>query len=127
MDVTVVSKPVVTAFSAEPQPVVLVLGSGRTARALCDALACEGFHTIQASGWSKIRSLAGFLKPDLLLQVPETPDELAWRSCFSRDVPELTISRSVDVAGLRWPVRWRTLVVAIRQRIEHGPVLALFH
>lgn len=124
MDVTVVSNPVSYRVAAEPPPVVLILGSGRTAKALCDALAVEGFHTIQASGWSKIRAVAGFLKPDLLLQVPEVPDELAWRACFSREVPVLTISRSPDIAGLRWPVRWRTLLVAIRQRIEHGQVLA---
>jgi hypothetical protein len=125
MEVTVVSKPVVAAPSAEPQPVVLVLGSGRTAKALSDALASECFHTIHASGWAKVRALAGFIKPDMLLLVPESPEELAWRTCFSRDVPELTVSRTHDIAGLRWPVRWRTLVVAIRQRIAYGPALAM--
>jgi hypothetical protein len=126
MDVTVVSKPAFAAPHAEPQPVVLVLGSGRTPKALSDALATEGFHTIHASGWAKVRALAGFLRPDLLLLVPESPEELAWRTCFARDVPELTLSRSADIAGLRWPVRWRTLVVAVRHRIEHGAVLAMF-
>jgi hypothetical protein len=124
MHMTVDCIPFAPGSGPEPQPTVLVLGSGRAATALSAALASEGFHTIHAAGWPKVRALAGFLKPDLLLQVPEHPEELAWRAVFGRDVPELTISRSPLIAGLRWPVRWRTLVVAMRQRIDHGPVLA---
>ncbi|MBC7545854.1 MAG: hypothetical protein H7338_24240 [Candidatus Sericytochromatia bacterium] len=125
MDVSVVSERAVALPVDLPMPVVLILGSGCTAKALSQALPTEGFHTILAGSWSHVRSLAGFLKPDMLLLVPAQADELAWRSCFGPATPALTVSQSPEIDGLRWPLRWRTLVTALRQRIAHAPALAL--
>ena len=125
LNVTVIPQATDVNPTVPPKPVVLVLGSGLTAKALSQALAIAGLHTVLAANWTQVRVMSGFLVPDLLLLVPATADELAWRACFRPETPDLTISRHPGIAGLRWPIRWRTLVTAVRHRIEHGPALAI--
>lgn len=93
-------------------PVVLFLGSGRVATNLCQALASEPYHAIQARSWGQVRALAGFLRPDLLVLAPGCPEELAWQECFAADVPQLLIA--ADGPGLGWPLPWSDFVTAVR-------------
>lgn len=104
-------------------PVVLFLGSGRVATSLCQALASEPYHAIQARSWVQVRALAGFLRPDLLVLAPHCPEETAWQECFAADVPQLLVTAGGP--GLGWPLPWSDFVAAVRSRTAPAaPVIA---
>lgn len=97
-----------------PRPVVLFLGSGRLATSLCQALGCESFHTLQAQSWSEVRSLSGFLRPDLIVLAGERPEEQAWLGCFAAEVPCLDVATPIAPGPVGRPLRWSEFLEQVR-------------
>ena len=107
----------------EAMPVVLFLGSGRLAAGLQAALTGERYHALLAQGWTQVRAIAGFLRPDLLVLAPERPDERAWRQCFAADVPTLTLAPA-DASELDWPLCWSDFLGRVAALCSARPVTA---